>query len=183
LSQPFIINIPTPIYFGADWSVVFMPEESPVAIGDLFAFETRFASGALGVLADEIEFLLLLFPFDLSGGEFVVAGADAALTGASCIANGECYFGKPHPDLPEMLVVNQDVLVNAGDFAVSWTVVLDIITTSVSFIYDTIDIGGGVPNMVSIGVAPNIGWWQRQWKIYILIYPDGGTEWDPSGWN
>ena len=162
-----------------------MPPDASVAVMPSRSMDTRLAIGGAGVLADEAEFLMIFIP--LNGGplgEFIVAGADVVTTIASCEANGECYFGQPHPDLPPMLVINQDVLVNAADFAVSWTVVLDMITTSFSIGYDSMNLGAdAVPNMLSIGLTLDTTYDPRPIRAYFLFYPDGDQSWDREGWG
>jgi len=70
------------------------------------------ASGVGGIAADALE-----VPIP-PGLDEVIAMGDVGLSVIGSISQGETYYGKPHPDLPPMLVLGQDVNVAAGDLIV-----------------------------------------------------------------
>jgi hypothetical protein len=113
----------------------------------------------------------------------VVAGfADLGITGFACIKFHQCYYGQPHPDLPNMLVINQDVIVTTGDAfapvgaaligalptgglgAVQASIGTDIVTSGGSYLYDIGRLTGNIPNIVSVGTDFST------METYILIY-------------
>jgi len=98
-----------------------------------------------------------------------------------CTGAGECYYGQPSATLPEMLVLNQDILVASGDIItpivsglgfstfttpVGGTVaykVTDFITTSLSALYDVGRLHG-LPSYINIGFTAG--------GTYILYYQE-----------
>jgi len=167
------------------WSVVLMPPQSQVApTGPPLPQETQLTTAGIGIVGDELEFILILLGLEVGpAGEFTVAGFDVGATLANCYAVDQCYFGQPEPTLPPMLVFNQDVILNFADFTVSWTVVVDLVTTSLSILHDTLDAGNAVPNAISIGFTPDLTPDPRLLRMYVLVYPDGGTEWSTDHWR
>ncbi len=108
---------------------------------------------------------------------------DAGATAVSCNYFHECYIGSPHPDLPEMLVMNQDFLLTSteavlpiaagfvggaatgGAGAIPAAAGTDIVTSLVSFGYDIGRLTGQIPNGVSVGVNLENG------NVYVLLFP------------
>lgn len=135
-----------------------------------------------GILMDILEGIAIAIPGELILGEYIMSLGDLAVTGRSCYLYGESYFGKPDPSLPNMLVVNQDMIITGTDFGApiagglvasapsggagfaAGSVPTDMVTTGISFFYDIGRITGKIPNFVSAG-------WTLKGDLYILIYP------------
>lgn len=133
---------------------------------------------------DVVELLFLAAP---PGAAQFVGFVDLAVTGLACAASGECYWGQPHPDLPEMIAINQDIVISAIDAVVPINVpegsqmAVDFITTFANLAYDAFDVTGEiVPNYISVGLtvsqAPPLFGSIPDFEVelYILVYGDGG---------
>jgi hypothetical protein len=79
--------------------------------------------GGAGILLDTIELLIIAGapPIATGGalGDLVVAGASSAFSGDMWLPG---KHDQPHPDLPSMFLVGQDVLVTAGDLTAPYVV-------------------------------------------------------------
>jgi hypothetical protein len=143
--------------------------------------------GILGAVNDGIEGLALVTGGPFGPADFF-AGTDTILAGAVSACSGDMWFGKPHPDLPAMWLLGQDVLWtagvdgvgphfvgavgamftgNLGGYAVGkWGG--DFGTTLLSIGYDIGRAKGNVPTLV------NAGWgWSSQGGLqgYVVVYP------------
>jgi hypothetical protein len=139
-------------------------------------------SAGLGLFIDVLEGIAIAYPGDLFIGEYVMSAVDIGVTGRSCYLYGQCYVGRPDPSLPNMLIVNQDVLITGLDFAVPivgglvagiptggagyypGSVATDLFSTGGSLLYDISRVTGVTPNFISAG-------WTLKGDLYILIYP------------
>ena len=126
------------------------------------------------------------------GDEDVAAWFDLVVTYLSGLSSGTNYlFERPHPDLPPMVTINQDVLVTGGDLVVATGAkyVLgpgsggaagnvpgagagyvaglgtDVVTTGASIYYDYNRTFGDWPMHVSMGLTvrgrPVVLWWPQ----------------------
>lgn len=115
------------------------------------------ALGNLGAVADLIEFALAFSVFaspPSHGAAAAMAVIDGIITTGSCIAAGECYFGSPGGNLPNVLVVNQDVVVTAAEIGAGLIPGVDILTSLASVPYDSLRAEGVLPNYISVGYSP-----------------------------
>lgn len=127
----------------------------------------------LSVGLDLAEMISIFGPPGLAQG---IGFVDAGVTILNCALIGECYYDQPHPDLPKMIVANQDVMVAVFDalvnhYGFSNTNRADFVTSAFSLVHDFVDFSYGVPNAVSIGVevTPQ-GGGQVDVGLYILFY-------------
>ena len=129
---------------------------------------------------DLFEGIAIAYPGDLVFGEYILSAGDVLLTGGSCYQYGQCYYGQPDPSLPDMLVVNQDVIITGADLIspvagglvagaptggagyYPGSVLTDTVTTGASF-YDLGRLTGKIPNAVSAG-------WTIKGDLYILDF-------------
>jgi hypothetical protein len=127
------------------------------------------AFGIAGFLFDVGEMIGIFVPE--IGGEDAAAVGDLLVTSISCVASGQCYVGEsPHPDLPPMIGVSQDILITAGDLGLASVAKAggaaiggppgyvaglgaDVITTAISGLHDFSRVFGGVPNRLTVGVT------------------------------
>jgi RHS repeat-associated protein len=145
------------------------------------------AIGVLGAINDAIEGISLVAggpwgPADFFGGTDTLI----AIAGSAC--SGDMWFGKPHPDLPAMWLVGQDVLWTAGvdgvgpHFAGAAGAMLtgnlggyaggkwsgDLFTTGLSIGYDVGRVKRNIPTVI------NGGWgWSTRGGLqgYVVVYP------------
>lgn len=137
--------------------------------------------------ADIMELLqLVATPF--IPDEDLVAWGDFAATFFADFFRGESYIAKPHPALPNTLVIGQDTLVNLGDAIIgqgaTWAqlivlpvlgpaaaygekLVIDGTSTALSFAYDSARITGDIPAYLNLGFYIDDG----RLHIAILYYP------------
>jgi hypothetical protein len=152
-----------------------------------FGIDPEDATLALSMLGTGLDVAEMLSTIPAPQIAAFLAWIDAGVTGAACYTAGECYINQPHPDLPTMIVINQDVAVNALDailvgaipdtpietvadasLTVTKRQVVDTVTSYASFIYDNFDATGFIPNHVSFGV----GYDQvtNDLGFYIIVY-------------
>lgn len=137
----------------------------------------------MGYYLDVIELLGILDITDLSIGETLLGIGDWGVTLAGCIGVGDCYYDQPHPDLPNMVVIGQDVLVTSVDVGLPiimlgttgpvGQIATDGITTSFSLMYDGFRIWGGTPTHINIGIGAEIYYFPTihiEPINYIMIY-------------
>jgi hypothetical protein len=148
--------------------VVMPPGSNPNMPRPEWAQRLGMAMGIAGFLMDVGEMIGIFVPgFE----EDVTALWDVGVTYASSLLSGQSYlFETPHPDVPSMISVNQDVLVTAGDAFIAlggktagavaggpigYGVGLgtDFVTTGASLVYDYNRVWGTTPNYVTAGVS------------------------------
>jgi hypothetical protein len=138
----------------------------------------------VGIWLDLAELMAILIPIEGFTGDVGLSVGDLLVTVGSCYYGGQCYLsGQPHPSLPEMAVVNQDVLVTAADLGIpigigltvggltgnpatgaASELVVDVGTTLFSFaLYDPNRLSGDWRNHISVGIGEG--------KEWILFYP------------
>jgi hypothetical protein len=140
-----------------------------------------------GAVNDVFEGVSLLLGGPFGPSDFF-AGTDTILAMAISACSGDMWFGKPHPGLPAMWLVGQDVLWTAGvdgvgpHFvgAVGASVTLepagyvagkwagDLATTALSLRYDVSRVQGDIPTVI------NGGWsWSSKGGLqgYVVVYP------------
>lgn len=136
---------------------------------------------SLGAAIDLAEILFIWHP----GVSRVAGVVDLIPAALSCYFGGECYMGQPHEDLPEMLVLNQDVLITlidglmipgpSGKISMPYNGTkyvineYDYLATTVSMVSDFMDIPGLVPNKISLGFNYSE---ENGVGIYFLYYPE-----------
>ena len=147
--------------------------------------------GIAGLLYDIVEMMEIFTP--VPGDEDLTAVWDVGVTYLSGLFYGTNYlFERPHPDLPLMVTINQDVLVTGGDLVVAagTKYVLgpggggaagnvpgagagyvaglgtDIVTTGASIYHDYNRTFGDWPMHVSVGLTvrgrPVVLWWPQE---------------------
>jgi RHS repeat-associated protein len=92
--------------------IVFHPDVPPILEQNRNQTAATFYS-RLGVTADFVELVSSPFGWIPSAAALV----DVGVTGFASFFSGETYFGRPHPSLPPMLVLGQDVIVSSADAA------------------------------------------------------------------
>ena len=127
-----------------------------------------------------------LTTYNLTGLETGLGIADVGFTYSACVLVGDCYIGQPHPDLPEMLVIGQDVIVTSSDVVLpllglggggpAGQALTDAITTMFSGAYDANRIWNDAPTHMAIGVTGDINFENNVLTVdadhkFILIYP------------
>jgi RHS repeat-associated protein/uncharacterized repeat protein (TIGR01451 family) len=185
--------IPT-IYPGSkypDIIVVVMPEGQPPS-QDRTPEQKAGATiaSAAGIVMDVVETGLALLPQDAGPvGEYVASFIDVGVTATGCFLNGLCFVGRPAPNLPPMLVVNQDLLLTTGEFlaplggaavgfgvsggnpggAYVGSVGTDIVTSVLSVGYDIGRMTDSIPNVVSVGITFDDN--TNHFQTYVFITP------------
>jgi hypothetical protein len=173
---PIVIDLGTDIHLA-----IMPPGYSPSPAGAID--EERASNYAyLGAVMDEAELVLIASPMEMNLGEDTVAAGDVIVTYAHCYFAGECYYSQPHPDLPPLFTVNQDIIATGGDLiapflpgAVGGVIaggpgfafakeLTDAATTGLSLRYDLGRISGS-KNYLSAGVEIRSG------ELFILLYP------------
>jgi RHS repeat-associated protein len=153
-----------------DLIVIIMPPGSTsYAPRSNFAQRLGINLGIAGFLFDVGELVGIFIP--QIGGEDAAAFSDVAVTYASSAFSGQSYvFEQPHPDVPRMLSVNQDVLVTAGDAIGALAAKgvfgiltggggivagkgVDVVTTGASAVYDYNRVFGSTPNYITAGIS------------------------------
>ena len=91
----------------------------------------------IATLADVVE-IGALFVTPGPGEEDAVALYDLGVTVVGCIAAGECNYGTVDPVLPNMITMNQDVVIAGTDFLVGATAsglqILDMVTPGLGWV-------------------------------------------------
>jgi RHS repeat-associated protein len=141
--------------------------------------------GTLGAITDLFEMTGLVGGG--GGAELGVVG-DVGIAMIGSALSGDMWLGgKPHPDLPPMVLAGQDVIVATGDLLLPWITggvatrltgsweaglgvktATDIATTVTTGLYDLTRSRGNFPTVVNIGFS-------LVWKPqgYVLVYPGG----------
>ena len=139
---------------------------------------------SIGVLLDVVETGGALYPY--SGIPEISAFIDVGIAGLGSFFDGETYIAQPHPDLPRMAVVGQDVLVASAETAVGtigkWAltagsaasgnpfvavggalggIALDTTTSASQAVYDASRLYGVFPTVVSVGGYLDERWYPR----------------------
>jgi len=138
-----------------------------------------FGLGVGGAAADLFE----MYP---GWGGQVVAVVDLGLTTYASLFQGEFYYGRPHPDLPPMWVMSQDMVVTAGELGLgvvteflanllsvptegaseAGSFIVDVGTNGASIVYDVGRLSGDFPTQFAIGFYAEDG----VVNIYLLNY-------------
>ncbi|MCA9965908.1 MAG: RHS repeat-associated core domain-containing protein [Anaerolineales bacterium] len=102
------------------WTYV-MPVGSQQSYVSENSIQYQFGRGLaqLGIGLDMLELMLTGSPDPGAGG--ALGFVDAGVTYASGLLTGDNYGLYQHPDLPQMVAVNQDLLVNAGEAIIGGT--------------------------------------------------------------
>jgi hypothetical protein len=179
-----LFDFPLAIDLRHNYSIIIMPIEYPPSPNNLTAEQLELAQFQTewGITLDMAELIAILVQLDSVVFDYGLSGADVIVTFFSCVNMGECYYGQPHPDLPEMLVVNQDVLLTTSDLVIPLAAgliaavptggvgfipgsqIVDAYTTTASMIYDTTRWTGDTPNYISFGVDSSL-------NLNLIIYP------------
>jgi RHS repeat-associated protein len=189
-------RVPQVITVG-ELSVVIMPAGSNSAVDTSEAWESwAYTLGQGSVAADLVEILLLFNGIPLD--EDLLALNDTLLESLACYLNGECYVGRPHYTLPEMLIVNQDVILTGGEFlfglgakyipasagsgvggpagayaGYAKGAALDVGSSAANLIYDVFRNEGVISNQVTIGLRPSFNFINGLViHKYIIYYPE-----------
>jgi RHS repeat-associated protein len=122
------------------------------------------------------------------GGADLGAVGDVGIAMIGSAFSGDMWLGgKPHPDLPPMVLAGQDVIMATGDLALPWITggvaarltgtwevglgvkaATDVATTVSTGLYDLTRSRGNFPTFVNIGFSLV---WKPQ--SYVLVYPGG----------
>ncbi len=101
-------------------NLIIMPEGMPANVNAdnihlPYGWDPQEVSRYLGMLGAGLDLTEMILTFTAPQVAFGVGIADAFVAGGACYTAGECYYNQPHPDLPRMLVINQDLALNALD--------------------------------------------------------------------
>jgi hypothetical protein len=143
--------------------------------------------GTLGAITDLFEFCGIV------AGSMADLGAvgDIGVAAIGSALSGDMWFGgRPHPDLPPLVLFGQDVIVATGDLALPWITggttagltghpeiglvvkaATDAATTVATGVYDLARSRGSFPTVVNAGFS-----WQWPPQGYVLVYPGGNQE-------
>lgn len=186
------VEFPVVISYPAYDFIVMPPGSDPAMSRPPFLQRLGVALSIAGFVFDVVEMLQIFTP---GPEEEATAAWDVAVTylsGAFYGTNYIPFFDRPHPDLPLMFTVNQDVLVTGGDFAVAAAAKyvagpaaggaagnapgagagyiaglgVDVVTTGFSAYYDYNRTFGDWPMQMSVGVTiqgrPVVLWWPQE---------------------
>jgi hypothetical protein len=176
-TDPILVPLPNGL------TLVIMPVDYPSSIE---VSEDRWTQGTIlayaGQWMDIFELAAIFIPDEGIFGDIALSIGDEVVSYMACADVGLCYKGKPHPNLPEMHVFGQDVLVTTIDLlappvsgatagaltanpavGIGTELVVDVATTSFSLFYDSNRLAEEWTNQISVGIGDNRGW--------ILYYP------------
>lgn len=184
------VEFPVVISYDAYDFIVMPPGSDSAMPRPPFLQRLGVALSVAGFVFDIVEMIQIFTP---GGDEETTAVWDVGVTYLSGVFYGTNYlFERPHPNLPPMLTLNQDVLVTASDLGIAAAakyvigpgvggavsnapgagggyiagLVVDVVTTGFSAYYDYNRTFGDWPMQMSIGVTvqgrPVILWWPQE---------------------
>ena len=96
--------------------VVLPPNVDPVAERSVFLQNLGWGLSFIAALSDVAELVTIATP--LPGDEDFAAAYDLAFSIGSCISLGECRVSSIDPSLPDMAIINQEVILAGADLAI-----------------------------------------------------------------